>query len=56
MTTNTKDYYIYHSPGGGTYRVPINPDTSKLDKYWKDIEDRTKQRRNWEDRGEPIGW
>ena len=51
-----KDYRTYRSPGGGTYRIPFDQDSSKSDKYWKDMEDRKKQHRDWEDRGEPIGW
>lgn len=31
-------------------------DSSKADKYWQDMEDRKKAHRNWEDRGEPIGF
>ena len=51
-----KDYRTYRSPGGGTYRIPFDQDSIKSDKYWKDMEDRKKQHRDWEDRGEPIGW
>lgn len=51
----SKDYYVYKSPGGGTYRVPINQDSSKSDRYWKEMEERAKRHREWEDKGEQIG-
>ena len=50
------DYRIYRSPGGGTYRIPIDQDSRKADRYWEEMEERKKQQRDWEDRGEPIGW
>ena len=29
---------------------------SPNDRYWREMEERKKQRRDWEDRGEPIGF
>lgn len=37
-------------------KIVQEQDSEKADKYWKDMADRKKKQREYEDRGEPIGY
>ena len=53
------DKYIRNEYG---YLVPNtnHPDfknkESGNDRYWREMQEQLAQRRDWEDRGEPVGW